>query len=105
MHYLCPSATLKEGHSRAFTLDGTQMFGVRRNGTVYLYRNSCPHRGISLNWDQDQFLDASGTLIQCAHHGAQFIIDSGECITGPCAGEWLEALGCHEDSQGVWLTE
>ncbi|QXH47674.1 Rieske 2Fe-2S domain-containing protein [Pseudomonas xanthosomatis] len=105
MHYLCPSAALAEGRSRAFKVADLQLFGVRRHGTVYLYRNRCPHRGIGLNWNADSFLDDSGTLIQCAHHGAQFIIDSGECITGPCAGDWLEALDCLEDSQGIWLND
>lgn len=46
MHFLCPSAALAEGHSRAFSVDGVELFGVRRQGQVHLYRNRCPHRGI-----------------------------------------------------------
>lgn len=103
MHYLCPSAALAEGHSRAFAVADLSLFGVRHNGAVHLYRNRCPHRGIALNWNAEGVLDASGKLIQCAHHGAQFIITSGECVTGPCTGEWLETLDCREDSQGIWL--
>ncbi|MDH1630514.1 Rieske (2Fe-2S) protein [Pseudomonas mosselii] len=105
MHFLCASNDLAEGHSRAFSVAGVPLFGVRRQGKVHLYRNRCPHRGIPLNWAADNFLDDSASLIQCAHHGAQFLIESGECITGPCAGEWLEALDCQEDSQGIWLTD
>lgn len=105
MHYLCASNELAEGHSRAFSVAGEPLFGVRRLGKVHLYRNRCPHRGIPLNWAQDDsVLDDSASLIHCAHHGALFLIDSGECVAGPCEGEWLQALDCLEDNQGIWLT-
>ncbi|MDH0302495.1 MULTISPECIES: Rieske 2Fe-2S domain-containing protein [unclassified Pseudomonas] len=105
MHFLCTSCDLAEGHGRAFSVAGAPLFAVRRQGKVYLYGNRCPHRGIPLNWEADSFLDDSASLIQCAHHGALFLIESGECVAGPCAGEWLEALDCLEDSQGIWLTD
>jgi len=105
MHFLCASTSLSEGQSRAFSVAGMPLLGVRRHGQVFIYRNRCPHRGITLNWAPDSFLDESASLIQCAHHGAQFLIESGECVAGPCAGEWLEALDCLEDSQGIWLSE
>lgn len=105
LHLICPSSALAEGQGRGFTVAGQALFGVRRHGRVYLYRNRCPHRGITLNWDTpgDTFLDESASLIQCAHHGALFLIESGECVAGPCAGEQLQALECLEDSQGIWL--
>lgn len=103
MHFLCTSLGLAEGQSRAFSVDGLELFGVRRQGQVYLYRNRCPHRDIPLNWAEDAFLDDSASLIHCAHHGALFLIESGECVAGPCEGEQLQPLGCHEDSQGIWF--
>lgn len=105
MQFICPSDTLAEGTSRAFSLDGTALFGVRRHGQVYLYRNSCPHRGITLNWTPDGFLDDSASLIQCQHHGALFLIENGECVAGPCEGDGLQALNCQEDANGIWLTD
>lgn len=104
MQFLCASSDLAEGHSRAFSVAGEPLFGVRRQGKVHLYRNRCPHRGIPLNWAEEQFLDDSASLIHCAHHGAVFLIESGECVAGPCEGQWLDALDCQEDSQGIWLT-
>ncbi|MDD1977736.1 MULTISPECIES: Rieske (2Fe-2S) protein [Pseudomonas] len=103
MHFLCLPAELAEGHSRGFTVDGIAVLAVRRAGRVYLYHNRCPHRGIPLNWEPDQFLDPSASLISCSRHGALFLIESGECVAGPCAGEHLSTLDCHEDSQGIWL--
>ncbi|MEE1869303.1 Rieske (2Fe-2S) protein [Pseudomonas auratipiscis] len=105
MHFLCLPEQLSEGQSRGFTINGRALFAVRRTGQVYLYRNRCPHRGIALNWEPNQFLDSSGSLVACGHHGALFLIESGECVAGPCAGEHLDALDCLEDSQGIWLIE
>lgn len=106
MHFLCTSAALGEGQSLGFDVGGMPLLGVRRQGQVYLYRNRCPHRGIALNWTPEaSVLDASASLIHCAHHGALFLIESGECVSGPCEGQALQALGCHEDSQGIWLKD
>lgn len=103
MILLCAPEQLVEGQSRGFLIAGVQLLAVRRNGRAYVYRNRCPHRGLSLEWRADDFLDASGSLLQCAHHGALFLIESGECLTGPCAGQALQALECREDRAGIWI--
>ncbi|MCY1188410.1 hypothetical protein D9M73_295170 [compost metagenome] len=82
-----------------------KILATRRGGQVFLYRNRCPHRGVPLEWQPDRFLDASASLIQCATHGALFLIETGECIAGPCAGAALTPLHCHEDEQGIWLDD
>lgn len=103
MQRLCDSDELNEGSSRGFGAAGNALLLVRREGRVYAYRNRCPHRGIALEWQVDRFLDESGSLIQCATHGALFLIESGECVAGPCAGESLEALPCREQDGGIWV--
>lgn len=103
MHFLCTSAELNDASSRGFEVAGQALLAVRREGQVYLYRNHCPHRGVRLEWQPDRFLDSSGGLIQCARHGALFLIEDGECVAGPCAGERLQALPCIEDARGIWL--
>lgn len=101
--YLCASEALAESRSLGFEVAGQKLLIVRKDAQVFAYRNSCPHRGVSLEWLPDQFLDSSASLIQCATHGALFLIDSGECVAGPCAGQSLDALGCKEDEQGIWV--
>ncbi|MFV2032593.1 MAG: Rieske (2Fe-2S) protein [Gammaproteobacteria bacterium] len=54
---------------------------------------------------EHQFLDADGALIQCAGHDARFIIDTGECIFGPCPGESLEELDIVVQDDGIYLRE
>jgi len=103
MDRLCASSELAEGCSRGFTHAGRSLLAVRRQGRVYVYLNRCPHRGIPLEWQPDRFLDDSHSLIQCATHGALFLIESGECVSGPCPGARLQAIDCVEDEQGLWI--
>lgn len=105
MMLLCRPEELAEGQSRGFVIDDLRILLVRRHGQVHAYENRCPHRGIPLEWVPDQFLDHSGSLIQCAAHGALFLIESGECVTGPCVGEALEPVTVLEDSDGIWLQD
>lgn len=69
--------------------EASSLILVRLGGAVYCYRNSCPHTGVNLDWVAGQFLDPSGSFIQCATHGALFRIADGFCIHGPCAGDSL----------------
>ncbi len=79
-------------------------FLVRHQGQFFAYRNSCPHTGAPLDWVDHQFLDADGTLIQCAMHDARFLIDSGECVSGPCPGESLGKLKIVVENDKIYLT-
>lgn len=92
MYPLCRQDELAENSARGFTVNGMPVLAVRKNGAVYAYHNSCPHIGVPLEWLPDQFLDSEGELIQCATHGALFVIETGACIAGPCVGESLEPL-------------
>ncbi|MDF1762653.1 MAG: Rieske (2Fe-2S) protein [Oleibacter sp.] len=112
-HALCHIDSLEEGQSRGFVIKREniadnvdfELFVVRYQNTVYAYRNRCPHLGIQLEWQPDQFLDADGCLIQCAMHGALFLIESGACIAGPCSGQALEKIECSikDNHVEVWL--
>ncbi|EXF43532.1 Rieske family iron-sulfur cluster-binding protein [Pseudomonas sp. BAY1663] len=100
---LCATSELGEGQSRGFSLADLKLIAVRREGRVYLYRNRCPHRGVPLEWQADRFLDESGSMLQCATHGALFLIESGECVVGPCAGQFLQPLPGIEQDDSIWL--
>ncbi|MCQ2030322.1 Rieske (2Fe-2S) protein [Stutzerimonas zhaodongensis] len=100
---LCNGTDVAEGTSKGFQLDGQSLLAVRKDGTLHVYLNRCPHRGIPLEWLPDQFLDSSGSLIQCATHGALFLIESGECVAGPCAGAYLLPVPSIERDGIIWL--
>jgi nitrite reductase/ring-hydroxylating ferredoxin subunit len=101
---LCASNAVPEGQSRGLEHDGLKLLAIRQEGQIFVYRNRCPHRGVALEWHENQFLDSSASLIQCATHGALFLIESGECVAGPCEGQSLTAIACHEDQDGIWIT-
>lgn len=103
MELLCTGDYLPEAQSRGFEINGRKLLATRRNGQVFVYQNRCPHRGVPLEWQADQFLDDSASMIQCATHAALFLIETGECIAGPCEGKSLTAIASHEDHQGVWI--
>jgi nitrite reductase/ring-hydroxylating ferredoxin subunit len=103
MIHLCAPGELVEGQSRGFVVQGRKLLAVRRDGRAYVYLNNCPHRDLTLEWRADDFLDASGSMIQCAHHGALFLIENGECVTGPCAGQSLREVDCQEDGDAIWV--
>lgn len=104
MKFLCTGGELAEASSRGFEVDGLKLLTVRRAGQVFVYINRCPHRGVGLEWTPDQFLDPSNSLIKCATHGALFLIEDGECVAGPCAGQFLTSVECREDDQGIWIS-
>ncbi|MBT6106471.1 MAG: Rieske (2Fe-2S) protein [Porticoccaceae bacterium] len=86
---LCQLDDLQEMQTIELSIEERKLFAIRRDNQLYAYWNSCPHLGIPLNWMPDKFLDLDGSLIQCSSHGALFQVESGECITGPCAGDHL----------------
>ena len=89
-------STIPENGSKGLTIvigeHEIRVIVVRLGDAIYCYHNACPHTGVSLDWAADQFLDTSGSLIQCATHGALFRIEDGFCISGPCAGQKLVPL-------------
>jgi nitrite reductase/ring-hydroxylating ferredoxin subunit len=65
---------------------------VRWGRHAFAYLNRCPHNGVRLDWERDQFFDAYGTGLMCGKHGARFDLSTGECIEGPCVGARLEPI-------------
>ena len=93
--FLCRMDELAEGQARGF--DPLQrgkdsIFALVHEGQVRIYRNSCPHLDVRLEYRKDRFLSADGQLIVCYAHGAQFLPSTGECVYGPCLGQRLDAL-------------
>ena len=89
---LCSLDELPSRGARGFDLYGKgrdSLFVLRHQGALRGYFNLCPHQGASLPWQKDKYLNANGTRIVCHAHGAQFDIDTGECVLGPALGKRL----------------
>lgn len=103
-HFICQINDVAEGEARGFTLSGieqtssdtpqaveTRLIVLKLKSRFHVYKNSCPHTGVNLNWMPDQFFDVQKQFLQCAMHGALFRPEDGFCVRGPCAGQSLQA--------------
>ncbi len=92
---LCRVTDIPDSGAKGFPgADGafTGLIVVRQGDQIYVYENACPHIGTPLDWTPDRFLSADGRHLICATHGAEFTIDTGECISGPCRGDHLTPI-------------
>ncbi len=93
---LCQTHEIPDPGSKAFEIEQGRrklsLFVVQKDGKFSAYINSCPHTGVNLEWQEDQFLDMDNMFIQCSTHDALFEIDTGLCIAGPCVGDSLEPV-------------
>lgn len=88
-HVLCPLDTLEENVGRSFRSPAGEVILVRRDGQVHAWQNICPHLGINLEFNPDEFMDCEGHYLICSNHGALFQVEDGRCVSGPCQGESL----------------
>jgi len=103
-HFICDINELEEGQSRGFDINDIEFFIIKSNNEIKAYRNHCPHLGVPLNWQEDDFLSLDNSHIQCATHGALFTLDKGQCIAGPCIGQALQSLATTQEDSRVFLS-
>jgi len=103
---LCRLTEIPDGGAKGLDLgaayDPREIFLVREGQSVYGYVNSCPHLGTPLEMIDDQFLNEDGFIL-CTTHGALFEPDDGECIAGPCMGDYLTPLSLEVEKDGLVL--
>jgi nitrite reductase/ring-hydroxylating ferredoxin subunit len=69
-----------------------ECFVVNHGGSLYAYVDRCCHVPMSLDWIENQFMTEDRQFIQCATHGACYLPDTGECVSGPPFGKFLTPL-------------
>ena len=104
---ICAIHDIPDNGAKGFSIETgssvVDFFIVRMNDQLHGYLNRCPHTGVNLNWQPDQFLDLDGNLVQCSTHGAQFRISNGYCVYGPCAGRSLTPVTLLQDNGRIKL--
>lgn len=101
---LCRIDDLPASGARGFDLRGNgrdTLFVLRHGDGLRAYFNLCPHLGSSLPWQKDKYLNAESTRIVCHAHGAQFDIDTGECVLGPALGKRLFPVELSVETDGM----
>ena len=93
--------------AREFTLESdstpVNVFVININHNYFAYENRCPHTGVTLNWQPDQFFDIDNHFVQCSTHGALFRFDDGYCVRGPCAGAKLNNLPLKIEGDAIYV--
>jgi nitrite reductase/ring-hydroxylating ferredoxin subunit len=72
-----PLSALGPDGRTVVSLDGEEVALFRVDGTVYAFRNACPHSGNPLVEGEI----AGGTLT-CAYHLWRFDLETGNCVWG-----------------------
>jgi nitrite reductase/ring-hydroxylating ferredoxin subunit len=97
-YVICNMNDIPSQKARGFQLmrlddDGTErpfsIVIVRWGRQVFGYLNKCPHDGVNLDWERNQFFDPNGIRLMCGKHGALFELGTGQCLEGPCKGRSL----------------
>ncbi|MPW43093.1 Rieske [Acinetobacter sp. Ac_1271] len=107
MEKICMTEDIPEREARSYeTSQGDTIFITQRDGGFFAYQNICPHLQVELEFLENQFLDQDQEFIQCSTHGALFNVETGECISGPCLGDFLTKIEIQVHSDGgIYLTE
>lgn len=104
---VCALSDIPDGRSKGITCATARGVGelilVRRSNKIFVYINSCPHTGATLNWQPDEFMSFDGFYIQCSIHGAQFRVCDGYCVYGPCAGQSLRRVVAEINNGDVFV--
>ena len=81
-------------------------FVIRHDGMAHAYLNRCAHVAMELDWQPGQFFTQDKSAIICASHDAQYLPDTGECISGPCPhGATLIKLDIEERDGQIFLCQ
>jgi len=107
---LCALEEIPEGEARGFDplkRGHDQLFLIRRGRHVFAWRNACPHpgyEGTSLPWRKHAYLNKDRSRILCSGHGANFDVETGVCLSGPCMGLALTKMTVRlgDDDQLYW---
>ena len=112
-YVVCSMSDIPSQRARGFQLmqvaeDGTEkafnIVVVRWGRQVFGYVNRCPHDGVNLDWERNQFLDPNGIRLMCGKHGALFELGTGQCIEGPCKGRGLQPVALSVIDNDICVT-
>ncbi|MBI3785775.1 MAG: Rieske 2Fe-2S domain-containing protein [Deltaproteobacteria bacterium] len=96
---------VQPGRTKKFlmVIDGheEECFLVNHAGALHAYVNRCCHVPMSLDWVENQFFTEDDQFIQCATHGACYLPDTGECISGPPCGKFLTPVSLRLDGDDI----
>jgi nitrite reductase/ring-hydroxylating ferredoxin subunit/uncharacterized membrane protein len=74
----CSESDLVEGQPSKVSVNGTDLFLLKRGATIYALGNKCAHLGGPLSEGK-----VEGDVVQCPWHGSRFCLKDGSVLNGP----------------------
>ena len=78
---------------------------VLYNNKVLAYNNQCPHAWVPLDTASPDILSGCKQFIQCSSHFAQFRMQDGYCLYGPCEGQSLQPRSVILEEDNIFLQQ
>jgi nitrite reductase/ring-hydroxylating ferredoxin subunit len=67
MEMICKTEQIDERDARSFDTHRGEVIVTQRDGMFYAYLNRCPHLGVSLEFQENQFMDMDREFLICAN--------------------------------------
>lgn len=78
-------------------------FVVRFTGNYYAYVNECQHIHVPLDIVENSFFTRNKEYLMCQTHGATYDPETGECVGGPCVGQYLSSVPIRVKDGKIYL--
>lgn len=105
MQLVCSMEELTDGSAKRFMLSGRDLIVIRIKGKLFAYRNECPHMNLPLTNRSKGIFDKDQGRLVCMQHAAEFDIENGFCVKGPCQGMELESVNIETNNGKLFLKE
>lgn len=103
MNVICDANDIAEDCARRFIVKSLNLIVVHKNGKFYAYKNECPHMNLPLTNHSKGIIDENQKHLVCIQHRAEFDIENGYCIRGPCQGMVLEPVNLETKNGKLFL--
>ena len=84
------------GHAKVLHIQGREIALFNADGIFYAVKNTCPHRGVSLDRGS-----VEAGILTCPGHAWRFDLRTGDCVSHPPAGIRCYRVEVREDA--VWI--
>lgn len=102
---ICSMEELPDDSANRFLSSGCDLVVIRIKDKLFAYRNECPHMNLPLTTRSKGILDKVQGHLVCMQHAAEFEIENGLCVNGPCQGMGLESVNIETNNGNIFLIE
>ncbi|MBL4851157.1 MAG: NifU family protein [Gammaproteobacteria bacterium] len=97
--FVCKLDTIPEGNIKVATVSNNEVLLSRFDNKVTCYQNACAHMGMPMDMG-----DVSNGILVCPHHGFEYSLQTGECLSAPEVQLHTHAVRVIDDQVEVKLS-